>query len=215
MKKITALVALIGIISSFISCTNSSIPSHFDYGQVTENVYSNSFFNLKMNIPESWVVQSEEQKAAILSLGKDLMEQKNSDLKDIIEVSEVNSAYLLMVFEDEVGASLEYNSNFLLVAENLQLNPGIKSGEGYLFHTKKMFKQANLGYSFKGDFQQEMINNQEFYSMKLSQDYLGQSIQQTYYSTISNGFALTLIVSFLSPEQEVELDNVVQSITFQ
>lgn len=78
-----------------------------------------------------------------------------------------------------------------------------------------MLKQSQIQYDYIDDeFKKEVINNQEFYLMNLSINYMGLNIKQVYYSTIQNGFSMNTIISFINDEQKNELEKVINSMTF-
>ena len=66
----------------------------------------------------------------------------------------------------------------------------------------------------EGSVKREMINNQEFYLMNASINYMGLSIKQVYYSTIQNGFCLSIVISFIDDEQKMDLDKIINSMRF-
>ncbi|GAO29652.1 hypothetical protein JCM15548_11864 [Geofilum rubicundum JCM 15548] len=197
------------------SCTSSGKPKDFDYGHAQNNKYLNSFFGLEVSLPEDWVVQSKEQFEDIAKLGKDIAVGDDENLKAVVEASEVNSANLLAVFKYEMGAPVDYNPSFMLVAENLKNAPGVKNGGDYLFQTRKLLKLSQIQYDHIDEaFTREMINNQEFYHMNCTINYMGFIIHQKYYSTIQNGFCLSAIISFVDEEQRNDLEQVVNAMVF-
>jgi len=50
--------------------------------------------------------------------------------------------------------------------------------------------------------------------MNTSINYMGLSIKQVYYSTIQNGFCLSVIISFINNEQKMNLEKVINSMKF-
>jgi len=215
MKTRINLIAIALFTLLAVSCSNDSQPKDFDYGTVENNTYQNSFFDFKIDLPTDWVVQTREQLENLAEVGKELVAGDNKNMKAAIKASEINSANLLAVFKYEVGAAVDYNPNFMLVAENLKNAPGIKTGSDYLFQTRKLLKQAQVQYSsIDEEFKKEMINGQEFYLMNASIDYLGLSINQAYYSTIKDGFCVSAIISFADDKQKMDLEKVINSISF-
>lgn len=101
------------------SCDNKTQPEEFDYGQIENNKYSNSFFNLEMTIPTGWIIQSKEQTENLDKDGKELFVGEDKNLKTAIKRSEGSSAVLVTVFQYEVGAAVDYNPSFSLISENL------------------------------------------------------------------------------------------------
>ena len=219
-KHMKAKLILIGFVILTVltfSCNpnGNGKPKDFDYGHVENSMYINSFFGLKLQLPSDWVVQTKEQTENLAKKGKELVAGDDKNMKAVIDAAEVNSANLLAVFKYEVGAAVEYNPNFMLVAENLKNAPGIKNGSDYLFQTRKLMKQSQIKYDFiDEEFKKEIINNQEFFLMNCSINYMGLNIKQKYYSTIQNGFCLSAIISFINDEQENDLERIINSIEF-
>ncbi|MCX6238486.1 MAG: hypothetical protein NTY07_13165 [Bacteroidia bacterium] len=103
----------------------------------------------------------------------------------------------------------------MLVAENLKNAPGIKNGSDYLFQSRKLLKQSQIQYDYiDEEFKKEIIDNQEFYLMNCSINYMGLNIKQKYYSTIQNGFCLSVIISFIDDEQKNVLEKIINSMEF-
>ena len=212
--KINLLVILFLTIIT-IDCTSYDKSKEFDYGQVENNKYINSFFDFEITLPPDWVVQTKEQTEHLTQKGLDLVAGDDKNMKAILKASEINSANLLSIFKYEVGAAVEYNPNFMLVVENLKSFPGIKTGSDYLFQTKKLLNQSQIQYDYiDAEFKKEVINNQEFYLMNASINLMKLDINQVYYSTIQNGFCISVIISFVNEEQKKELDKVINSMKF-
>jgi len=198
------------------SCNPSGKPKNFDYGHIENNKYLNSFFGLELSLPDNWIVQTKEQTENLTKIGKDFVAGDDKNLKAIINASEINSANLLAVFQYEVGAAVDYNPSFMLVAENLKNYPGIKTGSDYLFQSRKLLQQSQIHYSHLDDgFEKEIINNLEFYTMNCTIDYMGLSIKQRYYSTIINGFCLSEIISYTDDKQKSNLEKIIHSMNFK
>lgn len=216
MKAIPNVIVFLTLILFVSSCTQNVKPKKFDYGHIENNKYLNSFFGLELTFPEDWIVQTKEQTDNISKMGKDLIAGDNKNLKAVINASEVNSANLLAIFQYEVGAAVDYNPSFMLVAESLKNAPGIKTASDYLFQVRKLLKQSQFQYSnIDDEFKKEIINNQEFYSMNCSIDNLGYKINLVYYSTIKDGFCLGAIISFINDEQKNSLVKVINSMKFK
>ncbi len=211
----TKLIGLFVLAVIIASCNPGGQSKKFDYGHVEDNIYVNAFFGLEVLLPDAWVVQSKEQTENITNLGKDIIAGDDKNLKAVLDASEVNSANLLTVFKYEIGAAVDYNPSFMLVAENLNSAPGIKNGSDYLFQTKKLLQQSQMEFDHIDEqFAREVINNQEFDTMNCSISYMGFVIHQKYYTTIQNGFSLSVIVSFIDEEQRNDLEKVVNLMVF-
>jgi hypothetical protein len=216
MKAKLNLIGLLILTLVMTGCNQTGKLKNFDYGHTEKNKYYNSFFGLDLTLPDNWIVQTKEQTENLTKMGKDLVAGDDKNFKALINASEVNSANLLALFQYEVGAAVEYNPSFMLVAENLKSAPGIKTGSDYLFQSRKLLKQSQIQYSYIDDeFTKEVINNQEFYVMNCSIDYMGYKINQVYYSTLKDGFCLSAIISFINDEQKNNLEKILNSMNFE
>ena len=187
----------------------------FDYGQLEGQTYRNTFFGLTMQVPEGWHVQSNEQKKALLASGKQLAAGDDANMQALLKASEVKTASLLVVFQHEKGAPVDYNPAFTLVAENIAASPGVKTGNDYLFHARKMMEKGQLQYTFGKDVYNITIGGRDFAVLETSLDFNGVIVNQRYYVTVLKQFSLVFISSFQDEAQLRELEKVANSMQFE
>jgi len=212
MKNILFSILLAVVLST--SCTTGK-PDNFDYGKIENGKYVNSFFGCEITIPESWSVQSNEQINNLVEQGRELIAGDDKNMKAMYKASEINTANLLMAFEYEVGATVEFNTNIAIVAENLANTPGIKKGSDYLFHVKKLLSQTQVDYSHIDEqCEREEIAGAVFYKMNTTLNFAGVDIYQTYYSTILNNFSFSIVISYSGDEQHQQLLQILKSLKF-
>jgi len=187
-------------------CKGQETPKDFDYGHVENDKYVNSFFNFEITLPINWIVQSKEQRDNLMKTGEELLAGEDKKMKAVVKAAEIKSANLLTVFQYERGSAVEYNPGMLIIVENVSNLPGMKTGSDYLFQARKFMVQSQFKYdTIDKDFAKEVINGVEFYKMNAALNYLGLSIKQLYYSTISKRFSFSLIISYINNEQKLEL----------
>ena len=216
MKKLNKVFTISIFLIFTISCSNNSKPKDFDYGKVENDRYVNSYFDLELNLPSHWIVQTKEQTENLSKRGKELIAGDNKNMKAVFKASEINTANLIAAFQYEVGSAVDYNPSFMLVAENLKAFPGIKTGSDYLYQARKLMKQAQFQYdSIDDEFKKIMINNQEYYLMNASISYAGYTIRQEYYSTLKDGFCISAIISYNDDEQKSVLKKVINSMKYK
>jgi hypothetical protein len=160
----------------------------------------------------NWIVQDKQYMNNIMERGSDLVTGDNKNLKSLFKASQVNTAYLLAVFKHEVGAAVEFNPNFMLLAENTKNLPGIKNGKDYLFHAEKLMKQTQMSYSFEREVFEKKIGNSLFYVLETRLDHIGEIISQEYISTVKNGFTLSFIITYSTEEEKNELYEVINNV---
>lgn len=210
---ITAVLLLTILISG---CKVENTLDNFDYGKVEGSKYVNSYFDLEMDVPADWFVQSQEQMENITKAGKDMVAGDDERMKAIVKASDVNTANLLGVFQHEYGSAVEFNPNYLVVAENIKAAPGIRTGSDYLFQSRRLLTQSQFQYDrIDETFEKETINGTDFYKMNAEVSLMGITIRQIYYSTILKGFSFNVIISYSSDEQKDALLKVINSMTFK
>jgi len=209
-------ISFLLILILMINCSNSSEPKDFDYGKIENDRYTNSYFDLELNLPSHWIVQTKEQTENLTKIGKDLVAGDNKNMRAAFNASEINTANLLTVFQYEVGSAVDFNPGFMLMAENLKAFPGIKTGSDYLFQVRRAMKQSQFQYdSIDDEFKKIIIDNQEYYLMNTSVSYAGYTIRQEYYSTLQDGFCISAIISYNDDEQKSVLKKVINSMKFK
>lgn len=202
------------IITVLLSCSdqNKNLPDNFDFGKTENGSYKNDYFNMEVLFNPNWIVQDKQYMNNIMERGSDLVTGDNKNLKSLFKASQVNTAYLLAVFKHEVGAAVEFNPNFMLLAENTKNLPGIKNGKDYLFHAEKLMKQTQMPYSSEREVFEKKIGNSLFYVLETRLDYMGEIISQEYISTVKNGFTLSFIITYSTEEEKNELYEVINNV---
>jgi hypothetical protein len=206
-------VVILGLVIHGCQGQQNSVP--FDFGRFQKNIYSNSFFNLTMTVPDGWILQSRETTEDLVKEGRKLVAGEDKNLESAIESAEINTAHLFVIYQYEIGAAVDYNPSLTLVAENLKNVPGVKTGADYLFHVRRLLSQAQLKYDhIDKEFRQVDINGMTFFQMNANIHYLGYDIKQKYYTTLLKGFSLSMIISYVDGEQESILEESIDSMTF-
>lgn len=202
------------IVTVLLSCSDQKkkLPENFDFGKTENGSYQNDYFDMEVLFNPNWIVQDKQAMNNLVTRGSELVTGDNKNLKSIVKASQVNTAYLLAVFKHEVGAAVEYNPSFMIVAENTENFQGIKNGKDYLFHAKKLLKQTQMSYLFEKEVFEKKIGECLFHVMEAKLDYMGKIIIQEYISTVNRGFSLSFIISYTTEEEKNELYEVINNI---
>jgi len=209
MKKIIYLF----IVTVLFSCSNQKkeLPDDFDFGKTEKGLYKNDYFDMEVSFNPNWIVQDKQKMNQLVKLGNDLIAGDDKKLKYFVKASQVNTAYLLSVFKYEVGAAVDFNPSFMIVAENTKNFPGIKNGKDYLFHAKKLLKQSQMSYSFEKEVFEKTIGNSLFHVMEAKLNSMGKTIIQEYLTTVNKTFSLSFIISYATQEEKNELYEVINN----
>jgi len=115
-----------------------------DAGTVKDSTYTNSYFEIRLRIPDGWQVQDNEATRALLERGRALIVGDNKNLNAQVNASLQKSLTLLTMFKYPPGSPVDFNPGFICMVERLDGLPGIKKGSDYLFHVRKGLLSANL-----------------------------------------------------------------------
>ena len=207
--KLKLILPFLFLVVAF-SCKNiTGIPDNFDYGKVEGTTYINTYFKFKMPLDSGWEVIDNKVMDSLKEISKEELAGGNEELKHTVEASEVRTAQLLtMVHYDTVAFSL-FNTNISILAENVKIAVGVKTGKDYLESAKKLLDQSAYTLDYLGEIESAQVADREFYKMKIVNHYQGFDIHQVYYATIIKGFAFAFVGSYLN---EAQLDNINKQI---
>jgi hypothetical protein len=209
MKNLSILI--IAIIA--MGCAEQkNVPENFDYGTTTDGKYINTYFDLVINFNPDWVVQEQGIIEKDMEKGGEIVYAEDEEIKTKIKASLVNSANLLTLFKYEIGAQVPFNPSLALIAENTNNFPGLKSGVDYLNNVKELLEQTQMEYSFDKDLEEKKLGDSIFFIMHLNLNYMGRTISQDYVTTVLNGFALTMVVSYSTEEEKAEIYQIINNI---
>ena len=211
MNSKTSFITLLFLSAIVAGCSNGK-PKDFDYGNVENGKYVNSYFDMEMSIPENWIVMSQKNLDELMKQSGEIVAGDNKRMKAALKAAEIKTANLLLASEYEIG-SVEVNSNISVTAENIKLASGfIKNGSDYLKQTIKMLEQTQVPYEAVGDITTEIINNQEFAVMN---GIIFDFVNQKMYVILKNEFALIFTITYFDDEQKEVLENAVNSVKFK
>lgn len=210
------LIFVLAIITISGCKQSAKIPENFDYGKIEKGTYSNDYFGFDIPVPATWAVQNKEQVQQLQKQGEQLVSGSNKELAAKVRAADINSAILLTVFKNKADQPTgEFNTSFIILAENLGTMSGVKKGDEYLAHAKELMQQSALTYQFPSGFYTEKIGNREFDGMDVSMNASGNNIHQNYYSLIDKNFAVSIIISYVTNEQKNELKSIIDKIKFR
>ena len=200
----------------FFACRQSpKIPDDFDYGKIEEGIYKNDYFNMKVSLPSTWEIQSKDQMANLMKEGEKVLEKKNKELSSKLKANQVSTALLLIMFKNKTDSVIgQFNPSFMIIAENLGRMSGIKTSVDYLDQLKKTLKQTGIN-QISPEYTTRNIGGKDFDVLKATKnDGEVMDIKFVYSVSIQKGFALTILTTFATEEQEDEIMDVLHKITF-
>jgi hypothetical protein len=211
MPRIILLLVLAGLCAVYLL----GAPEPFDYGRVEHCAYTNRFFKLPLPVPRGWQVQTKEQQAGIVKAGEQLMTGDNLEKKARQQAAQARMANLLLMFQFAEDSTDGYNPNLALMAENLSAAPTIKSSQDYLLNLRQALASSQAAFTFGPAFRPVRLGQRQFYSLDVATEIAGTKVEQVYYVTLINGYALVLATGFSGREQEQMMQQLVQQAHFE
>ena len=210
--KYWVFAALILSSAFIITCSDKKA---IDFGEFEGGIYSNSFFNLMLSIPDEWEVLDLESRMEIMKRGGEIVAGNNQGLKAAINAADLKSLNLLSAYEYPPGSAVETNPGIMLIAEKVKHAPGIKRGSDYHFHAKKLMKLSRVKISYPEEIYETSIDGVTF-DVMTSEMTLGPGvvIRQRQYATIMNGYALLVALTYQDESGLGQLEEIVETITF-
>ncbi|MGL1934398.1 MAG: hypothetical protein OCD01_05240 [Fibrobacterales bacterium] len=185
-----------------------------EYGTINDSIYSNSYLKLNMVVPPDWYVPPDSYNKALLKTGKSLYPD-SSNVKAMFDSKQTLNAILITLFENKPGTPTDFNANLVLMSENMTSNPGVETGSDYLFHARKLLQDNALNYNqISEEFPLVKIHDQDFYYLHAKLTVINNEIEQMYYTTIKDHFAVSVVITYETEEQKQILLKSVQSLTF-
>ena len=201
---------VIAVLVLFIASCISE-PKDFEFGEVTDNVYINYFFSMKMNIPEGWVYQDDFESTYLKE--HDIFEVELEGSFASFPTNEIEDATLLMMNKYDGAVQMEANPNIILRAENLY-NSGIDEIDSYIKASKKELATLNDFRVLSTANIEKKIGGQTFKGIDYSFSYQGMSFTQTFYTTLKNDFSLSMTLTYYSKAEKQELEKHLDGIVF-
>jgi len=213
--KNTLKSSLIGfVLLCFLSC-KQGVPENFDYGFIENNTYSNSFFDMSIDIPETWDIQTTSEMDAMAAQGKDMLAGDNKMKSQQIEAALINTANLLSAFKFDVGTLTdEYNININIIAENIANNLLVNDLDDYVAGLQESLRNAQFTANFAESSSNQTIGGKTFRVQDVELILGDLIVNQRYYISEINGFCFCIVTSFINEEGEQELESVINTMKF-
>jgi hypothetical protein len=216
MKLFKSTLSIILALSLIFAtgCSNG-VKKAITMGTLDGTKYTNEFFGLDLNVPESWHIATEEEKAAIMQAGHDAVAENNEDLAKKADLAKEKTLNLLISFKHPLTHQ-GTNPNVIIMAENLGLlgSVAVKTGKDYLEITKTGMEQAGMGYTFS-DTTTEKLGGKDFNVLVCTIDAGTVIVTQKYYAAIIDGYALAFITTSYSDEEAADIKGFIDNVTFK
>jgi hypothetical protein len=214
-KKLARYFAITACILSGVLIFACSDKNAIDFGTFKAGSYSNSFFDLMLNIPDSWHILDLDSRLEIMKRGGEIVAGDNKSLKAAIKAADLQSINLLTAYEHPPGAAVTTNPGIMLIAEKVAHAPGIKRGSDYHYHAKKLMKMSRMKVSYPQAIYEKTIDGVLFDIMETEITMgPGVIIRQKQYATIMRGYALMMALTYQDESGLNQLEEIVKTLSF-
>ena len=208
------LLLMLSFVTFMASCGAGPQQGNPDTGQVADGVYVNEYFSVKVSVPEGWHVVSKESEEYIRDVGGNIVAGDDAALKAQMEAAQKNVFNLLSVSEFEMGAVVEFNPTFFLVAERVSHLPGLKDGADYLLHSEELLLGSQLPYQLaEGPYPVE-LGGRQWHRADFFINLPRMRLSQSYVAVKQGDFVLSMVLTAATAEQKAVLEKAASSIVF-
>jgi hypothetical protein len=206
-------VVVIVFAAAFWACSSKKEEA-VNFGQYEDGVYTNSYFGIRVPLPDTWFVMDDESRQALMQQGSKIVSGDNKNIKAVMDAADLKSMNLLAAYAHPPGSAVETNPSIIVVAEKIGHLPGIKRGSDYHYHTKKLMAQSPLSVSYPNEVYEKSIGGVPFDVMEIKYDVpQGANYQKQYCTTMKN-YALLVIITYQDDDGLMRLDDILATIEF-
>ncbi|WP_319479567.1 hypothetical protein [uncultured Draconibacterium sp.] len=165
-------------------------------GKLENGVYSSTYFNVSMNVPGSWTVDT---------LGKieKTTPATKADKKDTVLV-----ANLLTIYQENEKEA--FKPNLSMIAERCTLYPDLKNENDYLVHIQKQYADLN---PITSEIEKTFLkNNIECFTFDLKMTIQEMTMKQTHFAIKRKDFYIDITITYQTDEQKEELNAILNSL---
>ncbi len=165
-------------------------------GKVEGSAYKNKFFGIKLNLPESWLIQETQINNSIKQAGSKIATGKTSQMQEALDDAMQRLTVLLTASKDILG--IENNATMIFSAEKSAPLVQIRNGQDYLRLNIQTLKKMQLppDYKFSETIKSEKFGTETFYSLDIER----ANYKQRFYAIQRKGYSLFFTLSYFTNE---------------
>ena len=180
------------------------------FGEIEDNSYKNKFFNVKITLPETWLVQESEVGKAIKKAGEDAIKGKTTQIQNAFDEATQRVSVLFTASKDILG--IENNAIMIFAAEKNTPLMQLRNGEDYLRLNIQTFQKMQMPPDFKYSekIESEKIGSETFYYIDVER----AAYKQRLYATYRTGYALFFTLSYTTNEDLEKMRSILKNSDF-
>ncbi|MEC0242189.1 hypothetical protein P4H66_20500 [Paenibacillus dokdonensis] len=183
-----------------------------DGGYVKDGIYTNDYFGLTVQMPKEWEVQGQDAMQDVMQTGKDIIANGDDDKQAALDEAEQK---ILNFFLTSKYPMNEQDINPSVISNAEKVSPlQVRNGKQYLEASQAMLKTTELPYEFD-EIKTVNLGGKDFHMMTATLKGNGITLNQRYYSTLTDGYAVNFISTYFDDASKAETDKVIQSVKFE
>ncbi|WP_379152955.1 hypothetical protein [Paenibacillus sp. sgz5001063] len=214
MKKKVGLLSMVMVLMlMMITACGGKDNKEVSLGVTESGTYTNDFFGLSLNFPKEWVYQDADQMMKLMDAGQEVVAGGDKAKSKMLDLAKTKTLNLLMASEFPLDSG-KTGASAISVAEKVSMLQGIKDGKDYLESSKKLMEDSKLPYEFEA-IKTVKVGGKDMDMMKASINTGAALVTQEYYSTIIDGYAFNLILTYVDEKTKAETDKILESVSFK
>ncbi|AIQ68663.1 hypothetical protein PGRAT_14330 [Paenibacillus graminis] len=213
MKKKIGLLSMAMLLMLVLVTACGGKDKEVSLGVTESGSYTNDYFGLSLKFPKEWGYQNADQMMKLMEAGQEVVAGDNKAKSKMLDLAKTKTLNLLMASEFPLDSG-KTSPSVIAVAEKVSMLQGIKNGKDYLESSKKLMVDSKLPYKFE-DIKTVKVGGKDMDLMKASIDAGAGVVNQEYYSTIIDGYAFNLILTYIDEKSKAETDKIVESVSFK
>lgn len=184
-----------------------------DLGRVENSTYTNQQFAFKVNLPSGWHVQERATSEATMKLGREIAKGSDKRVNDALNNSAQTTTILFMVSKFPVSSPGGAQALMQCAVEKV-FDPRVTS-HLYMESNKKIMLGTSLQYKLTRDTHTQMIGGLNFSVFEVERPSGDVTVKQKYYGAMRKGFALFFVATYITEEDRLVLEKMMQTVKFE
>ncbi|MEX2484570.1 MAG: hypothetical protein WED10_08420 [Brumimicrobium sp.] len=211
MKKPNILILSV-IIFSLFSCKGEGLHKEFSYGEFSNQKYINEFFQIKLDIPNTWTVASKDDRDELFE-NLEIDQTLNKKERELFKKNKHRNAYIFLAHKYNPNTFQgPVNPTFHIAVERVDDNKFVRNAEDYMKLARKTSRMTS-------DIKQEItktarvkLGGNEFERHVIKQKFDVIEYEITQFCEILNGYAVVYSLIYSSEEDRRQLVKCLSSL---
>jgi len=208
-------ILLLSLLILFVSCsktdTKTNVPLEVHGNWTSERGYANSYFDVEIEIPETWYLQKGKPER-LSEDASEFLAGEDKNLKSSIKSAVDETFSPFWAYRHPPGTPGKTNPNVTFLIENVMHLPGVQTGGDYLLLLEDTLKLSNKEIVFTGTPQQIVLADSEYFSTETKIPMGEITITTQYFAKKKGEYILLIATNYISGMDEVTLAEAFDSI---